>query len=179
LASPFSIEMWCYPLSRRQGASQQLLTCDNGVQPLCDLMYLGTGVFRFNCGNNALTSATAHPIQHWYHVVGTYGNATGPKLYVNSILEASGAAQGALAPTSIFSLGLSSGNVGASVLTECAFYSTELSASRVSAHFLAQEVTGGPVFQLPGSAGSGGGVSLNSAQLAAILAAVQKTFPAT
>jgi hypothetical protein len=117
----------------------------------CQLYLAPNGKVEFGLNDSspvAIASAAAVNNGAWHYVVGTYSNATGPRLYVDGTLSAS-ATGNAYRPTTFtgrWRAGAEAltgwpGNPTSNYLTgtidEVAVYTTVLSAARVSAHYAA------------------------------------------
>lgn len=177
LADPFSVELWVFPLSRRNGGAQDLFRWDTFSPPNLTIQYLANGRFEFFFDSSSVTDSTVRAIQAWYHVVGTYSTTNGARLYVNGVQVGTAAAVGAISISAPIRVGEDTGSaLTSSNLSEVATYTRELTASEVSAHYAAREVSNAPSFQLPGAT-SGGAFGSIDADLQQLLAAVIRTFP--
>lgn len=176
--SPFSLEIWVW--RHRLSGNVEILFSHGG-----QLVITAAGNIQWQGPANIwnITGATTLNEQNWYHVVGTYGPTNGAKIYIDGVQDATAAFGAALTGGAPYTIGVSSASANAATINvaEAAEYAYELSAAKCLAHFNAAEQVGNiPTFQLAGKSNLGGGTSdLNTAQLAAILAAVQKTFPTT
>lgn len=176
ITAPLSIELWVWPLSFRGGATQDLFRWDNSSNPFANIQLLSNGTFRSNLANVSSTSVTVYPLQHWHHVVGTYSVVNGNRLYVDGTIQATQASASAFPTSAVIHIGIDTGNLCGCWMTEVATYNKELTAGEVSSHFSAQELTGPPTYQLPGSGISNGGFSGFAQSIDSILADVQKTY---
>lgn len=78
-----------------------------------------------------LTSTTTHDVEEVFHVVGVYDNGTA-SLYINGVLEATGAADGTTAGDFIIARSAPTHSI---TTQEIAVYHTALSAERIAAHY--------------------------------------------
>jgi len=180
LSSPRTLECWYYPII--SPASVFICAFDATVNE----WGLSTDANTFvamSVGNANLISSTAVTREHWHHIVGTF-DGTNARLYMDALLVAGPTTMtaGANVARQIF-WGSSPvpANIAYGAFAECATYPSALSAARVTAHFLsADQRSSSPVFR-GGAISTGGGTGSTSlvADLSAVLAAVQKTFPTT
>jgi hypothetical protein len=133
--------------------------------------------------NNAanLASAVALTEQTWHHLVGTYGPANGQKLYVDALQVGTGAFGAGFGPVvAVESLGISvaGANTASANIAEAATYDIELTPARITAHYLAADTLASrPTYKPQGTFDVTTGISdLSSADIAAILAAVRRTY---
>lgn len=147
-----TVEAWCKP-NVIVGGATQILACygsDASTLAAYNLNHVGstasnhTFVFSINIGGSLKTATAALPAlvaATTYHVVGTY-DGVNVRIYVNSVLQGTTAATGAISYASIASLGLAFGNDPSNTdsnlqgyLDEVAIYSQALSAARISYHY--------------------------------------------
>lgn len=178
--TPITVEAWVWP-HWNDGTTQVIYGWDGntgGVQ----LDWSGTSHFQWTVSGIAtVVSSAVHNDQSWYHVVGVYDEVS-MRLYVNGILE--GTFVSALHKTWVLkqTVGSTSGATQFAKMNVCevAIYDHSLSAARVTAHTLAQELNTTPVIKTGGTFPlANGGVSFNSDVATAILNSVRTSFPTT
>jgi len=175
VASPYSLEafVWLLWPSTATGILIQV----NAIS----LYFVAGGQLESNfTGAHVLTDPAAAAEQAWHHVCFTYGPTGGARLYKDALLVASSAYFGAISQNNNAALGASINTTLFlnGLIAEAAIYGTELSASRVSTHFLAADnAASRPVFKLGGtfSSSTGGSTSISDLE-AQILASVRKTY---
>jgi len=181
LVSPMSIECWFWPIGSFSFA-QIICAWDNSNAPSLFLGVNPSLVLTFSITGSPSLTYTLPATQAWYHIVGTYDGAN-IRLYVNAVQRASGAFSTAISTSHLIGWGespLNTSNRLNGLLTECALYTTALSAGSVTTHYTSADAIAQPVFIAPGVVGGGGSTFIpNSEQLTAILNAVQHTFPTT
>lgn len=179
LAAPLSLEFWLWQHSDiatqqiafivRSGASSFFVQTSSTTK----LGGVGTG--------GTIADAANLTRQAWHHVVFTISGTGAGILYKDAVSVATGAV--GIPPTGNYRFALG-GNVGSAAnqfqgaLSEAAIYGSVLSAARVTAHFAAADnVSSKPVYAVNGVFNPGPGTtSLDSANIASILASVRKTF---
>lgn len=180
LNSPVSFEAWIWPQSHATGA---YIIAHDGVSSTqnLDVVLRSDGFLQFDVGATALVGTHPVTMQHWHHIVATWDGTTA-KIYKDAVLDNSVAVAGTFTTAHQFAIGVNSGSSSgfAGAITECAVYGAALTPTQINNHFLAQEVTTSPIFQILGAvSGVGGGIQDVDAVLAAIYNAVIKTFPST
>lgn len=179
VTTPLSLECWFW-LTTSAAAAQDFVGISNGATALAIGIDATLHAHAFSSGGGIASAATVTR-DAWHHLVLTQTAALGT-LYLD------GANVGTLAGAAVninpnFLVG-SGGSAGAptrfahAAVSEAAVYASALSAAQVTTHFTAaDQTTARPVFTGNGTfSTSSGVVTLNSAQLAAILAAVRKTY---
>lgn len=182
---PLSIECWWWPHRAAAASSGSHVLFGwpaAGATSMALSMNTSRQIVFATTGGLTLTSP-AVSLQHWHHVVVTCG-ITNAILYVDAINRGGPTAHGMASPINQrVGIGIDGVNFAGSTsgaICEVAVYGAALSATQVSNHFLAQEVTGAPVNLAPVFQGSGGGGSTSIfADLSDILSSVRKTFPTT
>jgi hypothetical protein len=127
----------------------------------------------------------AASFQHWHHIVQTSNGAT-VLTYLDSVLANTNNAANPRSLAGTYYIGRSAAGLGSIAdtwVSEAAVYPTALSPSRITAHFLAiDSLIAAPVYRQfsSGASGGGGGSGPSGADLladlAAILAAVRRTY---
>ncbi len=174
ISSPVSFELliWFHNLP----AAQTIL-----LSHYANLQTTAADHILFASGGPNVTAPAVFTEQAWHHIVGTYGAVGGAKLYIDGVNVATAAYTGAWGPQAAIVAVASSGVntlFTSAQLAELAIYHTELSAAQVTAHFNAiDQVANRPVFGAFGQWKSAdGSVILSPVDVAAILAAVRKTY---
>ncbi len=175
---PYSIELWYWPHSFRAGAAQDLFSWGHSISPGITFRLGATGIPQVFVDGVNVIAGGAITNQHWHQAVATVSSGGTVTFYSDAVSQGTAAA-GAGTISSPIHIGEISGNLGASFVTEIAVFPSELSSARVTAHFLAQETSSAPVYQVPGAQTGTGGFTGTSAQLDAIIAAVTKVFENT
>ena len=178
LASPVSIEVWCWPMF--VGADNRFPIAWDGVTAnYIGILYLTTQKFALNCKAASIQSTHTFNTQAWHHLVGTWDNTT-LKLYVDNVLEASQALAGGITFSNPIGLGEPNGvttNSFQGQVCEAAIYSSALTATQVQSHFNAADQRSSiPAYIFP----TGGGASIaggdNPADLTSVLNSVRKVY---
>lgn len=182
-AAPISVECWAWWAFKGTSARATMLGWDGVTAGPNFALDNSTLKARIGFASGSLESITTITYQAWHHLVATYSAAGALKLYVDGALDNSTTTAAPSGWTAGFNIGLD--GVGGTnpffgFLTECAIYLSELSASRVSAHYAAADaIINPPIFagapSLPVFTTSPDPTAL----LDTIIAAVQKTFPRT
>lgn len=178
LASPISIECWCWPMF--VGSDNRFpMAWDGNTANYVGFLYLTTQKFALNCKAASIQSTHTFNTQQWHHLVGTWDNIT-LKLYVDNVLEASQALAGGITFSNPIGLGEPVGittNTFQGQVCEAAIYSSALSAAQVASHFNAADQRSSVptyVFSVGGGAAIAGGAV--PADLSTVLASVRKTY---
>ena len=151
---PYSVAIWIYPTSLAGGTIMHLSSRTDGAQtnawclPIMGLTSSGQiAINSWNGGNIPVTGPTV-PLNAWTHVVGTYSQTNGERLYVNGTLRSSASGYNFAAGTVPMTITLGSSLLGTGVcntgtiqmgrfygwLDEFYVYARELTATEVAAH---------------------------------------------
>lgn len=175
VTSPFTLEGMVW-VAFYAAALQVFLSVNNLANLFIDATHHVGGAY---IAANIVDSVQL-PDQSWHHVALTYGPTGGARLYKDGVLAATGAYAGAQTTTGVVSIGAASNATAAAAasVSECAIFGTELSAARISAHFLAIDAaTSRPIFRGFGTVPSStGGTSTVPELSSEILASVRKTY---
>jgi hypothetical protein len=180
-ATPVTIELWVWPMyTLTVAAGEQVIGWDGDGAPELQVVRLASGAYTASASGMPGITDIARTPQRWRHLVYRVSPASA-QFYVDG--ASVGNSVGATATISrIFAIGADGNRAfGANMFAcECAIYNTALSSARVAAHFAAQEITHPPVqLQLGTLNLVTGGTTFDSVSIAAILAAVRRTFPTT
>lgn len=142
-SSTFTVEAWIKPsfvTSTRVIASRQDVAVGTGVWTL---RLEGTALkfYNWNSGGTlqtALSAATVFAVGSVYHVVAVFTPSGTRAIYVNGVLDVSGAASTILTVSTPLRFGADgNGPTYAGVVDEVAYYGTALTGTRIAAHYAA------------------------------------------
>lgn len=175
--SPCSIELWVWLLANTQSV-RFLFDFGGSTSTGIDIALSNADHFGADWAAGHVTGVAAVP-QIWHHLVATYAAGT-LTFYVDGASQGT-AANATAASSSTIALGSTAGQTlgfSAGAMAEAAFYTTALSAARVSAHYAAREYSGAPVFGASGllTAVGGGSVGFDDSLLTQILQSVHTSY---
>lgn len=179
VTSPFSLELWFWPLHLPTGAVEILCAWNNSSPGQASIYWNTTGVVQSSVEAVNVFAVLPVTIQRWHHVVVTSDGAT-ERLYIDGAFS-QGALVGASSILKVIAFGETpaGGNAFYGCLSELAVYNTTLSAVRVAAHYAAaDQVAQAPVFTMVAGNQSVPGVNAGSAPggTTQILGGLQRTW---
>lgn len=181
-STPITAEAWFWQHSRI-GITQVVVQIQVGGTNLIQLALTSSGVPQLNGPTGAIVGSTPATRQQWHQIAGSISNTGAAVLYLDGVSVATGSVGTSGSSVKKIAFGgvvSPAGNQFEGGLCELSLYATVLSSTRVLAHFNAADTSGTPpTFEGIGSFPISGGSGSDAANIAAILAAVSKTFPVT